>query len=222
MKTIKILFAEDHEMVRKSIILSLLSQKLFIAQIDEAVNGAEAIDKATKNEYDVIMLDINLPLKDGISVTRLLKSKNNNVRILALTLHYEDYIIKQMIEAGALGYILKTSGIGELIKAIITVANFEKYYCNDVAQILLNKSNKVHNTTCLDLNNQKIIVNKSITNREFDVLKCIALELTNKEIGVKLNISERTAGNHRNKLIQKLSVKNSIGLATYAVKNGLI
>lgn len=222
MKTIKILFAEDHEMVRKSIILSLLNQKIFIAKIDEAVNGIEAIEKATKNYYDIIILDINLPLKDGLSVTKLLKSKNDNVRILALTLHGEYFIIKQMIEAGVLGYVLKNSGIGELITAILKVADFEKYYCNDVAQILLNKSRKTTSKGNNNLSCQNTILNADITPRELEILSLISMEFTNKEIGERLDISERTVSNHRNNLILKLQVKNSIGLATYALRNGLI
>lgn len=222
MKTIKILFAEDHEMVRKSIIQSLLIQKLFVAKIDEAVNGIEAIEKATKNNYDVIILDINLPLKDGLFVTKLLKSKNDNVRILALTLHNEYFIIKQMIEAGVLGYVLKNSGIGELITAILKVAEFEKYYCNDVAQILLNKSRKTTRNGNNSLTCQNSVLNADITPRELEILSLISMEFTNKEIGERLTISERTVSNHRNNLILKLQVKNSIGLATYAVKNGLI
>jgi DNA-binding NarL/FixJ family response regulator len=222
MKTIKILFAEDHEMVRNGIKLMLSNQTNFKAEIEEAVDGADVIHKATKNNYDVIILDINLPKHDGIYITKLLKSKNNHVKILALTMHMEDFVIRQMIEAGVLGYISKTSSIEELSKAILTVNNFDKYYSNDVAQILLNKTKKLSNKSYQDLNDQNIITNTTITQRELEVLKYIALEYTNKEIGDKLNISERTVGNHRNKLIQKLLVKNSIGLATYAVKNGLI
>lgn len=222
METIKILFAEDHEMVRNGIKLMLNNQNVFKAIIDEAIDGVDVIEKASNNAYDVILLDINLPKQDGIFVTRLLTSKNNKARILALSIHNEDFIIKQMIEAGAMGYILKTSGIEELIKAILTVYHNEKYYSNEVSQSLINKSS---NSCCRTFDETKLQNAPSysnITNRELEILKCIANGLTNSEIGEKLNISNRTVGNHRNKLIQKLQVKNSIGLAIYAVKNGLI
>lgn len=222
MKTIKILFVEDHEMVRNGIKLMLKTQNSFIAEIDEAVDGLEAIEKASKNNYDVILLDINLPQKDGIFITRLLTSKQNKARILALSMHKEGVIIKKMLEAGALGYILKNSSLEELTKAILTVYNFERYYSNEVAQTLIQKTDKMQCDFFDDIKSQKISSDNNITQRELEVLKYIASGDTNKEIGEKLNISARTVGNHRNKLLQKLLVKNSIGLATYAIKNGLV
>jgi len=221
MKTIKILFVEDHEMVRDGIKLMLENQNSFIADIDEAVDGREALEKAGKNKYDVILLDISLPFHDGVYITKYLTSRINHVRILALTMHKEDVIIREMMEAGALGYILKNSGIDELTRAILTVFKFENYYSNPIA-ISLIKNNKININNPNETSPIKNIINNNISQRELEVLKLIALEFTNKQIAEKLKISERTVGNHRNKLIHKLLVKNSIGLATYAVKMGLV
>lgn len=220
MKTIKILFAEDHQMVRNGIKLMLNSQNTFPADIDEAKDGNEAIRMATTKNYDVILLDINLPFKDGIEVTKYLISVLGKIRILALTSHKEDFVIKQMVDAGALGYILKDSGLEELTKAILTVYNHEKYYSNQVAQTLINQPTSGVNASFSDISTTPF--NTILSTREIEVLKFIAKGLTNNDIGKQLSISHRTVGNHRTSLIQKLKVKNSIQLATYAIKNGII
>lgn len=220
MKTIKILFAEDHEMVRNGIKLMLNSQSTFIPEIDEAKDGPEAIQMALEKNYDVILLDINLPIKNGISVAKFLGAKLGKIRILALTSHKEDFVIKQMIEAGALGYILKNSGLEELTKAIVTVYGFKKYYCNEVAQSLINKPRT--NIKSMPSKIDEIPLNNALSQREMQVLKFIANEFTNNEISEKLNISPRTVGNHRTHILQKLQVKNTAGLVSYAIKNGII
>lgn len=220
MKTIKILFAEDHEMVRNGIKLMLKSQNTFNAEIDEAKDGQEAVQMALEKNYDVILLDINLPIRNGISVAKFLVSKLGKIRILALTSHKEDYVIKQMIEAGALGYILKNSGLEELTKAIVTVFGFKKYYCNEVAQSLINKPHT--NVKSLPTKLDGIPLMNALSSREIEVLKLIANEYTNNEISEKLKISPRTVGNHRTHIIQKLQAKNTAGLVSYAIKNGIM
>lgn len=215
MKTIKILFVEDHEMFRKAIISSLENQSLFKTDIIEAKDGAEAIDLATKNEVDIYLVDISLPKIDGIALTQLLFQKLDDPKVLALTMHNEDYMIRQMLEVGVLGYVLKNSSIEELSRAILTVADGKKYYSNEVAQIIINGND--HYTEKAKTNALK----ESLSERELEVLKLIVAEKSNKEISEILNISDRTVGNHRNNLIEKLKVKKSIGLAVFAVKNGL-
>lgn len=215
MKRIKILFVEDHEMFRKAIISSLENQSLFKTDIIEAKDGAEAIDLATKNEVDIYLVDISLPKIDGIALTQLLFQKLDHPKVLALTMHNEDYMIQQMLEVGVLGYVLKNSSIEELSRAILTVADGKKYYSNEVAQIIINGND--HYTEKAKTNALK----ESLSERELEVLKLIVAEKSNKEISEILNISDRTVGNHRNNLIEKLKVKKSIGLAVFAVKNGL-
>ncbi|MBL4652444.1 MAG: response regulator transcription factor [Flavobacteriales bacterium] len=222
MKTIKILFAEDHEIVRDGIKLVLGNQSMFKAEIDEACDGIEAVEMAYKKNYDIILLDINLPKRNGITVTKILKNNIKRVRILALSMHNEDFIIQQMIEAGALGYVLKNSTAEELITAIMAVATFGKYYCNDVTHALKSNLDKpIEHIEDWELN-EYIPLQKHLSKREVQILKLIAQEFTNNEIAEKLKLSHRTVGNYRNKLLHKLQVKNSIGLGTFAVRNGVI
>ena len=220
MKKIKILFAEDHELVQNGIKLMLDKQNKFQAEIDTVRTGREAVEMALSEGYDVVLLDINIPEKTGLEVTKILTKKIPGIRILALTSHNEHFIIKQMVEAGVLGYILKNSGIEELTKAIDTVNNYKRYYSNEVAQILINSSTQI-NAVQNDAQKKKMPLLQNISPREMQVLKFITQELTTNEIAKCLSISPRTAANHRNNLLQKLDVKNSIGLAKFAIQNGL-
>ncbi|MDA9563548.1 response regulator transcription factor [Flavobacteriales bacterium] len=220
MKKIKILFAEDHELVQNGIKLMLDKQNKFKAEIDTVKTGNEAIKMALSKSYDVILLDINIPEKTGLEVTKILTKKLPGIRILALTSHNEHFIIKQMVEAGVLGYILKNSGIEELTNAIDTVNSYKRYYSNEVAQILINSSSTT-SAVQKDAQKKKMPLLQNISPREMQVLKFITQELTTNEIAKCLSISPRTAANHRNNLLQKLDVKNSIGLAKFAIQNGL-
>lgn len=221
MKKVKILFAEDHELVQNGIKLMLDKQNKFKAEIDTVKTGNEAIKMALSKSYDVILLDINIPEKTGLEVTKILTKKIPGIRILALTSHNEHFIIKQMVEAGVLGYILKNSGIEELTNAIDTVNSYKRYYSNEVAQILINSSATM-SAVQKDAQKKKMPLLQNISPREMQVLKFITQELTTNEIAKCLSISPRTAANHRNNLLQKLDVKNSIGLAKFAIQNGLV
>lgn len=215
MKKIKILFAEDHEMFRTAIITTLETQSQFIPEIFEARDGVEALDIIAKEQIDVFLLDMNLPKKDGIALSKILHDKLDHPKILALTMHNEDYMIRQVLDAGVLGYILKNSTLEELTRAILTVYSGDKYYSNEVAQIIINGDTKTKTGASLN-------IEEALTQREMEVLRLIAEEKSNKEISEILNISDRTVGNHRNNLKEKLNVKKSIGLAVFAVKHGIV
>lgn len=215
-RTLKILIADDHNMVRKGIKLMLSQQKSFTPVISEASDGLEALGLASNLEFDVILLDINMPGIDGISVIKKLKKLKNNFNILVLSMHKEEHFIIQAIKAGAMGYILKNSGMEELVDAINKVSNSEKYYSNDVSQILFDYQ--------INLNGREKLAQSEInlTKREKEVLLLISEENSSQEIGDKLNISKRTVEGHRQNLIDKLQVKNTIGLVKFAVRNGYV
>ncbi|MES2568099.1 MAG: response regulator transcription factor [Bacteroidota bacterium] len=224
MKSIKILLADDHLVVRNGIKLMLSQQKSFNAIIEEAEDGDEVIKLAGRTKYDVILLDINLPKIDGIAVSTILLKKDKTIKILALTMHNEEYMIKQMISAGALGYLLKNIGLDELTKAIITVNAGNKYYCNEAAQILININNS-GNSKELNLS-EKTKSQKTreiaLSSREKEVIMYIAKEFNSAEIAEELYISKRTVEGHRKNIIAKLNLKNSAGIVKYAIQNGLV
>lgn len=221
-KDIKILYVEDHEMVREGIKMALAYQGRFNAIIDDASHGPEAIAKALSASYDIILMDVNIPIKDGIEVTKHLFSKGQEPKILALSMHEEDYIVKKMINAGALGFINKNAGVEELTKAILTVAEGKPYYSNEVAQILL--QNKTTNQPTNDTMQTPIsfLIQKGLTRREVQILELLSQKHSNNEIAEKLEISKRTVSNHRYKIMQKLNIHSLAGIVAYAHENGLV
>lgn len=215
-RKIKVLMVDDHPMVRTGIKLMLNQQKSFEANVDEAEDGQQAIDMAV-NDYDIILLDVNIPRVDGVSVIRHLKSNNISTPILAISMHNEVHIVKQVVEAGAHGYLIKNCGIEELTKAIDTVINYKNYYCNEAAQALLSKtSRKVTDASV------KSTLLSVLTEREKQVLRELTNQKTNQQIAEKLNISKRTVEGHRMNMIKKTRMKNIAGLIRYAVENGIV
>lgn len=221
MRKIKILLADDHSVVRNGIKLMLSQQRVFIPEITEAVDGDEVIELATKGNYDIILLDISMPKPNGIGITKYLMKKNVPYKILALTMHKEEFMIKQMVSAGVMGYLLKNTSLDELTKAIMTVSSGKKYFCNEASQVLINDSVNViaspngHYNLTIDY--------KSVlSNREKEVMMLIVKELSSTEIAKKLNIGKRTIDTHRKNIITKLNLKNTAGIVKYAIEHGVL
>ncbi len=216
---VKILLADDHLIVRNGIKLMLSQQKLFIPIIEEAENGEDALNLACRNNYDVILLDINMPKMDGIGVAKALAKENILTPILALTMHKEDYIIRQMISAGAMGYILKNTGIDELTKAILTVISSEHYYCNEASQSLIKHKGK--KAPKKELVNVNVDFNTILSDREKQVMMLVVKEYSSPQIAKELHISKRTVDGHRNKIFAKLKIKNAAGLVKFGIQHGM-
>lgn len=216
-KMIKILLVDDHPMVRTGLRLMMEQQKLFDPIITEADNGETALKEILTGKYNIIFLDISLPKMDGISVIKQAIDKGNKTPILVITMHNEEYIVKQVVDAGAFGYLIKNCGIEELTKAIRIILDGGFYFCNEASQSLLTK--RFRNPK--PIQRDSIFLNR-LTEREKQVLKCIAGEMTNTEIAKVLNISIRTVEVHRAKIITKLEVKNTAGLIRFTIENKLL
>lgn len=217
MRRIKILLADDHPMVRTGLRLMLEQQNNFEFVVTEVANGKLALKQLLTNNYDIVLLDINLPHTDGLSIIKKAKEEKIKTPILVITMYNDEHIVKQAIESGASGYLLKNCGIEELSKAIETILDGENYYCSEASQsILIKNIRKVIPTQ------KEIILLNRLTEREKNVLKLIAEELTNIEIGEMLNISPRTVESHRARILAKLEVKNTVGLIRFSIKNGLL
>jgi DNA-binding NarL/FixJ family response regulator len=217
MNPIKLLIVDDHPMVRLGL-KSLLEGVKDVTSIDEAIDGEDAMVKYEKGSYDVIIMDIKMPKKDGIEATQDILKKNPNARIIALSMMDEqDYIVK-MLQAGAKGYLLKNSSRDELLKAVHAVSKGDNYFSHEVSSIMLAKFiNKEYPSK-----NKPVKLDAELTKREKEIIKMIAEEMTNAEIGVKLGISIRTVDTHRRNLLQKLDVKNTAGLVRYAIQAGFL
>lgn len=223
MEKIKILIADDHKLVRTGIRYTLTGNEDadFIDRIDEVVNGAEAVEKMDIFFYDIILMDINMPEMDGIAATKEIVKKFPEAKIIALSMHSDDFEIRSMIKAGAKGYLLKNTGSEMLVEAIKTVMEGGKYYSNEVALKLMEPySDAIPLEALVTTRSDRRKI--SLTRRELEVLKFIANEYTNEEIALKLEVSKRTIDSHRQNIMTKIQVKNTAGLIKYAIRLGLL
>lgn len=210
MKKIKVLLVDDHQIIIDGI-KSLLQSAENIQVVATANDGSEALDTLKLLTVDVVLMDIDMPRLNGIEATRQINDKYNDVKIIMLTMHNESAMIKNLIEIGAHGYLLKNSSKEELLNAIYKVAEGENYFSSEVTLSLLNKEKSKTAEIQIDF-----------TQREIEIIKLLADGLTNKEIGSKLFISHRTVDTHRTNIMKKVSVNNVAGLISFAIKNGLV
>lgn len=213
-----ILLVDDHPMVRAGI-KSLLSGNPLIREVEEAEDADECFQKIEKNNYDLIIMDIKMPKKSGIDVTKEILKKYPSEKILAISMYDEQNFIVKMLQAGAKGYLLKNSSKEELIKAIQTIMEGENYFSSEVSSIMLAKY--IHKEYPA-LQKKEYRSNIKLTKREAQIIKMIADEMTNSDIASDLNISVRTVDTHRRNLLQKLDVKNTAGLVRFALENDLL
>ena len=216
--TIRVVLADDHVFVRDGI-KSLLENEANIKVVGEATDGLEALKVVETEHPDLLILDIRMPNMTGIEVVEKLRSQNNLVKIVMLSMHEsEEYVLKS-IRAGADGYLLKGSSKEEFLKAVHTVANGGKYFSGDISSILIGQlSNPV---TSLEAK-QSLDEDMMITKREKEILKLLLSGKGNKEIAEALDISKRTAEVHRFNLMKKLKVKNLMELSNKANEFSLI
>lgn len=219
MTVINILIVDDHRMVREGIRASL-AELPDIQIVDEAANSAETLAKlAQYPDVRVVVMDITLGNgEDGIATTRQVVQQFPQVRVLALTMHDEEAHITNMLQAGAVGYLLKDTGMDELVTAIRTVAQGESYFSQEVSKSMMNRLMTNKQAKKKDGH----VLPEALTRREREILQLIAEEYTNPEIAEKLFISPRTVDTHRRNLILKLSAKNTAGLVRYAIKYELV
>jgi DNA-binding NarL/FixJ family response regulator len=215
MGPIKVAIADDHKIFRKGVILSLRPYTN-IKFVQEAENGQELIDGIAASEPDVVLIDLRMPLKDGIETTKYIIKNYPHIHIIALTMFEDERFVTHMMEIGANGYLLKSADPQEIKKAIVEVTLKGYYLNNFVNRILLKKSHA----------RQKVVPNLSsevtLNSRERDVIKYICMEFTAQEIAQKLEVSPRTVESIKDKLMERFSVKNTAGLVFYAVKNNLV
>jgi DNA-binding NarL/FixJ family response regulator len=218
MNAIRVVIADDHKIIRVGL-RGLLEREKDIQVVGEA-ESAEDIEKLlTTLQADVILMDIDLGETDGIVMTKKVKESHPSLQVLGLTMHEEpDYIIK-MLEAGASGYLLKNAGREELLTAIHTVAKGDSYFSQKVSATLLQAVTRQKQAPGEP---RKTSIQTPLSEREIEVLRLIAQEYSNGEIAEKLFISIRTVDTHRRNLLEKLQVKNTVGLVKYAISKGLI
>lgn len=210
--SIKVMIADDHILMREGI-RQLLEFDGSIEVISEANDGVECLEQLEIIHPDVLLLDINMPKKNGIEVLQEIKQKKIDVKVLILTVHEEVEYLSKAVDIGVNGYILKDSESAELKKAIQTVFNGESYIQPKLIPALNRK------LIAQDIDKEKI---ESLTSRELEVLIQVANGMFNKEIANSLNISERTVKNHISNIFKKIDVSDRTQAAVFAIKNDII
>lgn len=210
MNKIKILIADDHAILRDGIVSLLQSEEAFTVA-GTAGNGYEVMDLVSKNDYDVCLLDINMPGLDGMETAKLLKDKKPAIKIIMLTTYNDREIISELVHIGVSGYLLKNSDRQELVEAVKRVMKGRHYFSEEVEKIILE-----------GLTDRKKSDVVPLTEREMEVVQLLAKEYTNDKIAVELHISFRTVETHRKNIMQKTKAHNLAGLIKYAYGKGLL
>ena len=214
MNTIRILLADDHHLLLDGI-SSLLAGEEDLCVKDKAFDGEQVMHLVEQNDYDICLLDINIPKLDGISAARAIKEKKPAIGIIILTSYNDRQIVEEMLEIGVSGYLLKNSTKQELTEAIRKVYGGGLFFSDEVQRTLMQNY--------IRLNRGKIQPKDvQLTHRELEILQLLAREYTNDKIAAQLNISYRTVETHRKNLLQKTRSHNLAGLLKYAYGNNLI
>lgn len=215
MSNIRVLLAEDHTILRKGL-CSLLENEFGIEVVGEAGNGREAIEKTELLHPDVLVLDISMPLLNGIEVTRQLKKKFPDLKILILTMHASDEFVFEVLNAGAKGYIIKKAAPDELVSAIHAVSLGQSFFSPEISKMLLDRM------VDTGMMQDESIAFKNLSVREREVLQLVAEGHSSREISEMLFISIKTVENHRANIMEKLGLHNLAELIKYAINKGII
>lgn len=213
---IKIVIADDHPLILDGIKNNIIQDKNFEV-VATFSNGKNALDFVNEHQVDILLLDIDMPIMNGLDCASALIEKQNPVKIVMLSMHQDAYTIKKMIDLGVHSYLLKTVSNKELIFALNKVYNGENYFNADVTKALLNDT---PSQTFAQTNTTSPLV-ETLTKREKEVISYLCKGLNNSEIGEKLFISPKTVDAHRTNIMRKLEVHNVVSLVRFALRNGL-
>ncbi len=210
MHKIKLLVADDHKILLDGIVSLLRSERSFEVT-GMACNGNEVVELVNKNDYDVCLLDINMPVLDGIETAKFIRATKPAIKIIMLTTYNDREIISELVHIGVAGYLLKNSDKVELVEAINKVVSGRYYFSAEVEEIIMQGVAEKKNTEEIYL-----------TDREVEIVKLLGKEYTNDKIATELHISYRTVETHRKNIMQKTKSHNLAGLLKHAYSKGLI
>ena len=211
---IKVVIADDHEIFRDGLKLMIESAKN-IQLIGEAANGVELVNLVEKNNPDIVVTDIKMPQMDGVEATKIIREQYPHIEVIALSMFDDEQLILEILEAGAIGYLLKNSDKTEVIDAINMAYKHQSYYCKQTSAKLAKLIAYSKHV------NQKKQKESEFSEREKEIIKLICAEYTNKEIGEKLFLSTRTVEGYRMKILEKMDAKNIVGIVIEAIRLGI-
>ncbi|HTP13263.1 MAG TPA: response regulator transcription factor [Bacteroidota bacterium] len=219
MDKIRVLLADDHELVRKGL-AKLLEAYKDLTIVGEAGDGLEAVEQTRKLKPDVLVIDLSMPRLSGIEATKVIRKESPDVAVLVLTMHQKEEYVYQIFRSGAGGYVLKDAGKDELATAIRTVAKGEKYFSQQISQIMVEGYIRRSDTRSNPGPNDSDGEDVSLTKREKEVLALIAQGMSSEQISERLFISPRTVDTHRTNIMQKLDIHDAANLVKFAIEHG--
>lgn len=214
-RNIKVYIADDHTLFRKGIV-RLLSAFEGVGEVRDFENGKGLYAMVRNDPPDVAIVDLQMPVMNGEETCGLILSRFPQVKLIVLSMHDDEQDITRLIEMGVHGFLLKTADPLELEKAIYAVVDND-FYHNDLITTVLRTKLKVRKSSP-----RKVIKRVALSKREKEILQLICMELTMREIGMRLSLSENTVRNHRVKMMTKIGVTNTVGLVKYAFQSGLV
>jgi len=210
---IRILIADDHQLFREGIV-NLLSASPQIEIVAQAKNGQEAIDQAKRLKPDIIVMDLSMPVLNGVDATRILHKELTETRVMVLSMHADKVFVKSALEAGAYGYLFKDCTYDQLIEAVNSVYLGKKYLSDKITEVLiqdyLNQDNEVYHH------------GRQLSERESEILRLMAEGKSVREIAEILFISVKTVGTHKQHIMEKLDLKTTADIIKYAIKQGIV
>jgi len=210
---IRVLDADDHTLVRAGLV-KILTEDGVCEVVAEASDGLDAVTKAIETRPDVVVLDITMPRLSGIEAVRRIRQELPSARILALTVHDEEEYVVHMVKAGASGYLVKDSAARELLDAVVALHRDQGYFGPQAAKVLADRMARPREEGADPYG--------SLTAREREVFHLVAEGKSTKEVASALDISVKTAENHRTRVMDKLGVHNAAELVLFATRRGLI
>ena len=216
MAAFRILVADDHEVVRKGLVALLQAQPDWEV-CGEAGDGREAVDKATQLKPDVVILDIGMPSLNGLEATRQILRINPQARVLILTLHDSDQVVREVLNAGARGFLLKSDAARDLVAAVEALRRDKTYFTSKVAAMVLEGYLKGGTP-----NTVPTVGRSRLTPREREIVQLLAEGKSTKEVAVALGLSVKTAETHRSNIMRKLQLHSVSDLVLYAVRNNIV
>jgi DNA-binding NarL/FixJ family response regulator len=215
-KTVRILIVDDHDLMRRGI-KALLQSHAGWEVVGEAHTGREAVTKAEELKPDVVILDISMPDLNGIEAARRIRKSSPNTEVLILSVHYSDQLIRDILEAGVRGYIVKSDSDRDLIIAVETLANHKPFFTPRATEVILSNFNGARPGHDLPES-----VRDRLTSREREIVQLLAEGKSSKEVASSLCISVKTAETHRANIMRKLQLHTVTDLVRYAVRNQII
>jgi DNA-binding NarL/FixJ family response regulator len=209
----RILIADDHDIIRKGV-KAVLSTHPGWEVCAEASTGREAVARAEQHRPDIVVMDISMPELNGLEAARQIRKMLPKTEVMILSLHFSDQLVREVVDVGAHGYILKSDADKDLVKAVEALANRRSFFTSGAAELILDGARDKGSSTTLMRNR--------LTSREREIVQLLAEGKSSKEVAVALGISVKTAETHRANIMRKLEVHSVSELVRYAVKNHMI